>query len=90
MMVLLQIFGAGIALILPGILVVANTSHEWSPWVAALVGAALGCLAVPMLSFSVAWALGTSLSAPLVLAVAAAVSLPAGGRLILVHRTGRA
>jgi hypothetical protein len=82
MMLLLQVVGAGLCLILPGVLVVAGVRHEWTPGVAALVGAALGCLGIPMLSFCAAWFLGSSLSIPLVVAVAGAISLPAGGRIL--------
>jgi hypothetical protein len=82
MMALLQLVGAGICLVLPGVLLVGSIRHEWTPWVAALVGAALGCLIVPMVSFCVAWVLGTSLSAPLVMAVAVVTSAPSAGRVL--------
>lgn len=90
MMVLWQVAIAGLCLVLPGVLVVAGVRHEWTPGVAVLVGAALGCLAVPMLSFCAAWILGTSLSIPLVVGVAGAVSLPAGGRLLRRRQRGSA
>ena len=86
MMIILQLTGAALCLVLPGVLLVAAIRHEWTPGVAALVGAALGCLMIPMLSFCVAWVLGTSLSAPLVAGVAAAASTPPGVRLFLQRR----
>ncbi len=82
MMLILQLVGALLCLVLPGVLLVASIRHDWTPGVAALVGAALGCLMIPMTSFCVAWVLGTSLSAPLVVAVAAAASLPSGACLL--------
>ncbi len=88
MMMLAQLVGALLCLVLPGVLLVASVRHEWTPGVAALVGAALGCLMIPMCAFCVAWVLGTSISAPLVVAVAAAAAAPSGARLLLRRRKG--
>jgi hypothetical protein len=67
--------GIAWAFVLPGIILVHRVTAPWSIAVRLLVGAAVGMLTMSMICFCVAWALGTYISAKLVLAVATLVNV---------------
>lgn len=92
--VLLQLFGAIYALLLPGILAAFLLDAEWSLPVRVAVGAMLGALIVPTVCFCVAWIAGTSITLLLVVLVSTGLNLLLGASVLLrrirAARTGGA
>jgi hypothetical protein len=65
-----EILLAAAAFVAPGLALVACTDARWAWPLRLLVAFTLGVLVVPLATFSAAWALATSVTAPLVAATA--------------------
>lgn len=73
----------------PGVALSACTSARWSWPLRLLVGFTLGILVVPLVTFSAAWALETSVTLPLQAASAAVVSAFGAGGAWLQRRKAK-
>ena len=74
----------------PGLALVACTDARWAWPMRLLVGFTVGVLVVPLATFSAAWLLATSVSAPLVAATASLVTALALGVARVRPRRGSA
>ena len=80
---LLQFIAFLYVFVVPGTLVICQLESDWSRAVQVGLGFAFSAVVVPITCFSVAWLLGTNISATLVVLVATGLNVVAGAHLLL-------